>query len=305
MILTRLFPALFALIAIGSVARSAERGAALPPALKPAGAVELRDRFHDAIARGLRDAGVIPAAETRARLAAEGITDCVIGGCVQRAATVMRAPWVITSEIQVTGKDYVFHLLLIDGNGRLESKVDEPCDICTVKEADEALARASAKLSATAAHIALQAERPAPVMEAPKPKPKPLSPPPPLPPPVLSAPPTIPVTSPAPLKRSRPFLWAAVGSAAAGVVGLVVGIPLLAIDGTPTCSLPSPQKSCANLYDTMPAGAVLTTLGVAGLAASGVLFYLDYRSQHRAKRPMTAGVAPTLGGAILMWNGNF
>ena len=37
-----------------------------------------------------------------------------------------------------SGKDYVIKLRLLDAVGRELAKVDEPCDVCTLKEADEA-----------------------------------------------------------------------------------------------------------------------------------------------------------------------
>jgi hypothetical protein len=87
-------------------------------------------------------------------------------------------------------------------------------------------------------------------------------------------------------------------------VGLAVGIPLLAIDGDPTCDLPNPRKNCPEVYNTAGGGAALVTLGVGGLAAAGVLFYLDYRSRHRPNVP-TVSLGPVSGGAMVTAGGRF
>jgi hypothetical protein len=64
-----------------------------------------------------------------------------------------------------------------------------------------------------------------------------------------------------------------------------------------------PERNCPEVYNTAGAGAALVTLGAAGLAASGVLFYLDYRSRHRP--PPTVAIMPTAGGGMLTVGGKF
>jgi hypothetical protein len=57
------------------------------------------------------------------------------------------------------------------------------------------------------------------------------------------------------------------------------------------------------VWNTAGGGAALLTLGLAGLAASGVLFYLDYRSRHR---PAVAVIpALTVGGGVMTVSGHF
>jgi hypothetical protein len=47
----------------------------------------------------------------------------------------------------------------------------------------------------------------------------------------------------------------------------------------------------------------MLTLGIAGVAASGVLFYLDHRA--RKKAATTVSVMPLSGGAYLSAGGTF
>src|SRR5437588_2670211 len=103
-------------------AASADRLAALVPQVKPAPPVELRDRFHEAITRGLQSGGteVIPAAEVRLRLgASDEMLNCAgVGPCVARSVQALSADRVVASEISVAGKDYVIRLRLLDPVGR-------------------------------------------------------------------------------------------------------------------------------------------------------------------------------------------
>jgi hypothetical protein len=304
------------IIACGGAAAAAERVAALLPQTHPVAATEVRDQFHEAVTRGLQGAGddVIAAAEVRLRLGAvtemlecDGAVACV-GSVVQ----ALHVGQVVASDIEISGKDYAIKLRLLDPSGRELAKVEEPCDICTLKEADEAVARAATKL-ATAAR-ALPAPAPVeikPVEPVPPPKPEAIVKPEQPPPHVEEAPPQ---PTPAPLsdplaqqqqpeKKGFPWRPVAIASLAAGVVGLAVGIPLLAIDGNPTCNKPDARTSCPNVYNTVGGGATLLTLGLAGVAASGVLFYFDHRARNKA-RPNVV-VMPTVGGAFVSTGGHF
>jgi hypothetical protein len=135
-------------------ASAAGRVAALVPQIKPPAAPELRDRFHEAVTRGLQAAGedAVAASEVRLRLgASEELLGCAgTGPCVARATQALRVDRAVATEIDVTGKDYTIKLRLVDAVGRELTKVDEPCDICTVKEADEAVMRAATKLATAA-----------------------------------------------------------------------------------------------------------------------------------------------------------
>ncbi|HEY2746617.1 MAG TPA: hypothetical protein VGL86_18430 [Polyangia bacterium] len=309
------------LMLVSGAATAAPHLAALTPQVKPPGAPEVRDRFHEAVVRGLQTAGddVLGAAETRLRLgASEELMSCAgTGPCMARVAQALHVDRGVASEIDVNGKDYVVKLRLVDAVGRELAKIDEPCDICTLKEADEAVARAAGKLAA--AEKALPPETPPPVAET-TPPPKVETPPPKVetpPPPKVETPPPQPPTqvevtpppgtepTPPPAKSERKtFPWRpiAITSLVVGVVGIAVGAPLVAIDGNPTCSSPNPRTSCPNVYNTVGGGATMLTLGIAGVAASAVLFYFDHRAR---KQATTVSVSPTTGGAYLSVGGQF
>ncbi len=280
--------------------RAAGKIAALVPQIHPNSSPELQSRFHESVTRGLAgtDAEVIPTGEVRLRI---GVSDELLtcsgpGICAARAATALHADRLVATDVNNVGKDYTIHMLMLDAAGREVARTDEPCDICTAKEADEAVQRAAARLLVTAR------TNPTAIAQQPAPPPRPVEPPPsePQPPPSATPPEPVPpaaTIAPAPVER-KGFPWRAVAisSLVVGVVGIVAGAPLLAIDGQPTCSLPDPKHSCKNVYDTAGGGAALVTIGVAGIAAAAVLFYVDYRTRHRAAR---LTVAPITGGAML------
>jgi hypothetical protein len=299
-----------AVVVVAGSASAAGRVAALVPQIRPPAAPELRDRFHEAVTRGLQSGTeeVIPAAEVRLRLgASDEMLNCNgVGGCVPRAVQALRADHVVTTDIDQTGKDYVIKLRLLDPVGRELAKVDEPCDICTVKDSDDAVARAAGKLMAAARTqpeaVAPKPEAPPPVAKTEPPPPPKVETPPQAPPP---APPPPPTETPVVQKETKHFPWrpVAIASLSAGLVMVVAGIPLMAIDGQPTCSLPNPRQSCSDVYNTMGGGATLLTLGVLGAAASGVMFYFDHK-QRKQSRP-TVWVTPLQGGAFLATGGRF
>jgi hypothetical protein len=111
---------------------------------------------------------------------------------------------------------------------------------------------------------------------------------------------------PPPSTKIFPWRWIAVGSLAAGVVGLIIGIPLIAVDGHPvpsTCAVPDRANTCKEVYNTVGGGATALTLGIVGLALSGPFFYLDHRA--RKKATMRVGLSPTLEGATFVASGAF
>jgi len=84
----------------------------------------------------------------------------------------------------------------------------------------------------------------------------------------------------------RPRGWFIAGGVATGlgVAGLAAGIPLVLIDTDPyerNCRA-DPQGNCAKLYDTMGAGASLTTAGAIGVGAGTVMLLLGRR--HRLQQ---------------------
>src|SRR5947209_13019783 len=83
---------------------AAPRAAALPPVLRGNPSTELRDRFHEAVTRGLYSGGVeiIPAAEVRLR----GGASCdAPGPCDARAAANLRVDHTLATEVVIAGTD--------------------------------------------------------------------------------------------------------------------------------------------------------------------------------------------------------
>ena len=295
----------------------AGRTAALLPTLRPAGSPELRDRFQEAVTRGLKAAGLdaIPAAEVRMRLSGseEQLTCGAAGPCAARVASSLRADTTLASEVVIAGKDYTIRLKLLDASGHELAHAEETCDICTVKEADEAVTRATTKIAAARAATGAAVVPPPPVETPPG---KPVEPPPPPPPAPrvepTPAPPPAPIAQPEPQKPlaatsteragRKPFPWrpVAITSAVVGAVGVIVGATLVGIDGKPTCTAPAgqdPNKFCKEVYNTGGGGGALLGLGLAGLAASAALFYFDYRARHRP--PAAVSVVPLFEGGVL------
>jgi hypothetical protein len=300
---------------------AAPKTGALLPTLRPAAPNELRDRLHDAVTRGMSAAGMdtVQGAEVRMRLAlSEEQLNCAAPGpCAARAAMNLRVDRLVATEVVIAGKDYTIRMKLLDQAGREVGKVEETCDICTVKEADDAVGRAATKLiNNNRAAITESAPPPAPT------PPKPVEPLPTQPKPIEPTPQPVaqPTPTPAPTpaepakptdKKPVPWRWLAVGMLGVGVVGLAVGIPLLAIDGNPTCSAPAgqdPKKVCKELYDTAAGGGVMLAVGLAGLATSGVFWYLDHRQRKQATAPKVTAfdVFPLReGGAVVSVGGRF
>ena len=291
---------------VPSVAHAAPRIAALIPSLRGSAPTELKDRFQDAVTRGITAAGVeaVAAGEVRMRIGtSEEVLSCSgPGPCAAKIAGTLRVEHTVASEIVAAGKDYTIRLKLLDATGRELARSEDSCDICTVKEADDAVARAAQKLAAsvpTQAPPPAKVETPAPV-ETPHPKTE--TPPPPA---RVEAPPA--AITPTPAERKAfPYRPVAIASLAAGVVGIAVGAALVAIDGQPTCTPPNggdPKKLCKNVYDTVGGGGVLLGLGLAGVAAGSVLLYFDYRQRHK---PAThVSIAPLPGGAAVSVGGRF
>ena len=96
-----------------------------------------------------------------------------------------------------------------------------------------------------------------------------------------------------------------------GLATLGAGIALLVMDGNPVKSTCSGEplndlSNCAEIYDYTIGGAVLTGVGAAAMAASGVLLYLHLSSesdgdQAAILRHIT--LAPTTDGGVMFGAG--
>ena len=242
--------------------------------MKPAGSSELRDRFHDALAKAVKPAGDVPSGEqVRSRLSATpDLLNCAGGPCVTRTATLLRADRVVVPTVEVEGKNYTVKLKIFDNTGAEAGVVEEErCEICTVKEAAKSVERLGersvAVLQAPAAVTPVAARvpqvdddpgmRPSPTRNEPvtstiQPAPAPPQPiqPAPLPPP---PPPVVAQPEPPP-------------------VGPMLPPPPVAVQPAPVAVAPQPADSSSGVpYRGLAIGAfALGAVALAGTIAWGV-----------------------------------
>ena len=312
----RLAAALGTLALLCSVSAVAEpiRAAALPPVLKSGGSTpELRDKFHENVVEGLGSLSgpsapggevgeVLGASDTRTRLGEELMMCGNDAACVSRAASALKVNRLVTTELTVAGRSYSITMRLYDGAGRELAHTTELCEICTVREAEATMTKTSAHLAATARTFPVeptgQPKEPQQPLVVDRPQPPPLVSP-------MQAPPPGVIEYSRPEPRRKYVPWRTYGFAGIGVaiVGFGIGVPLLVIDGRPTCGAVDPVHNCPRIYHTRAAGAVLATLGVLGVVAAIPLFYLDYRD--RKREPMMIGLQTQTGGAQLLLRGSF
>jgi hypothetical protein len=292
------------------------RAAALPPQLKGTDtSPELRNKFEDAVVRGLATlngpAGpngelgeVMTAAATRARLGDELSACAGTPACLPRAVASLGVNRLFATDLSINGKTYTMSLKLYDRQGHELTHADDTCDICTVHEAEEAVTKAAARLAAVARTLPIDASAPPPLVGSTPAHPAETSsvPPSPMQPPPLTAGPPVVVRHE---RRHVPWRGLAFGSLALGVVGIGAGVPLLVIDGRPTCNLPDPSHSCPHVYNTAGGGATLVALGAIGLIGSVPLFYFDWRSTHRPVTALSLRGGPLAGGAGMQLSGHF
>ena len=117
-----------------------------------------------------------------------------------------------------------------------------------------------------------------------------------------------------PQEPGKPFpLWPALAAAGVGVVGLGVGLPLLAIDGKgANCTGATQQNyaNCESIYNTKGGGWAMTVLGFAGVVGTGALLYFYFTSPSEEKAASTGittvGITPMPeGGAAMGITGRF
>ena len=99
----------------------------------------------------------------------------------------------------------------------------------------------------------------------------------------------------APVESKVATRWFVAGgvSLGLGITGLAVGVPLLMMHRKPfeaDCR-PDPQGNCSHLYDTMGAGASLTTAGAIGVGAGVAMLLIGRKHKSRQME-----LQPTAGG---------
>ena len=267
-----------ALLAAAGGARAETRVAPLTPRVTPPASVEIVERFQAALAQTLartRGLTVVPFGEIRLAQSRPDLLACDSAGCLQRLASLLMAQRLCAMDVRVVGKAYAVTVRVFDELGREVGRAERRCEICTLSEAEETIARIGAEVELKLASAPPQpppASRPVPpLVPATAPSTAPwATPTPPVPPPPPK--PTL-------LQRAHGWNWKVIGIVAAGlaVVGIASGAPLVAIGGDPTCDLPAPRQTCPRVYATKGGGATLLTAGLLAAAASGTSFYLHFR----------------------------
>lgn len=309
------------LVRLPAVSAAPPRIAPLAPTFSPEKAKEIVNRFHDAIAQGLK-AAKIPTLRTR-DVRAKSPRPCGAVACAEQARGRLGVSHVVYGRIDTVGKNYTVELRLQPGDVRVAGR----CDICTLMEALGTTRKLATKLGAdnratllATAAPAIAKKRPVakkPAVAAKKVVKKPAVA---TKPPVERKPPPTPVTTPSPAASSSASaqwpLWPSLVAAGVGVVGLAVGIPLLSMDGDFTncrgTAMPD-GRNCEDRYATSGGGWAFTAMGIAGLATSGVLFYLYLRSQGERKTAQRAlespwgqvSLLPTHEGFVIHAGGTF
>ncbi len=319
------------LLLLGATEARAQRVAPLIPKFTGEAFEALVIRFHEALGEGLKTGGlqVMKPEVVRKRLNL-GVVNagCFQGPCVSAARAMLKTDEVATAQVEMAGQSYTINVSIYKGNRRMGSGRGH-CDICTLTEAVSTMIKVATELGT-------RTEEPPPDSPGIKPAPRP-----------LKAPGAAPVPAPAPAVRpklgpspvvqqtkmtpsspgsaqqagERPAvtprkpwpLWPSLVAAGVGLVGLGVGIPLIALDGEPAlCRNDKPNadlSNCSELYATGTGGWVLTGAGLAALATSGVLFYLYYASRPQEQRAAAVDnliLSPTVdGGFVLGATGRF
>ena len=289
------------LVAAAGGARAETRVAALTPRLTPPQTVEIVERFQAALARSLeggRGLAVVPLQEVRLAQSRPDLLACNDAGCLQRLASVLMSQRLLATDIRVVGKAYAVTVRVFDELGREVARAERRCEICTLNEAEDTIARIGGevdlKLAATPAPPVRLPVNPPATIPVPTPTSAPSTAPWAAPQPPTSAP----APKPTLLQRAHGWNWKLISIISGGValVGIVSGAPLVAMGGDPTCDLPSPRKTCPRVYATTGGGATLLTFGLLAAAVSGTSVYLHYR--WRGTRVEVTPSPTPRGGAV-------
>ena len=203
------------------------------------------------------------------------------------------------------GKNYTIGVRIFQGTTLLASSTGR-CDICTFSEAVQTTVQ-------TAEEVGGKAEEPSGAAATP-----PVTPAATATPPVAAAPDSEavkpqPLAVPVKKKTSGTWpLWPGIVAGGVGVASLVTGLALLGMDGGGVnCrgDEREDKRNCEDLYDTAGGGWVMTTMGIAGLAASSVFIYLHVttkpKERNRAGVHHFAVMPVADGGMFLGTSGRF
>jgi hypothetical protein len=278
-----ILPVVLAAVALPQTAR-ADAVAPLIPRIKPERADEILVRFHDALAQGAKQGGskVISASTVRQKLGTPlSAKACAFASCANAQVPALKAKQGLGANIEIVGKNYKITVKMLPSGPSKTAR----CDICTLAEAvasTRRLAKSVTKSTTPKAAKATKTSTPSKTAKTTSKSAKPAS-----------------KTNPAlgspgedKLRKTDGGqqwpLWPAIAAAGVGVAGLAIGIPLISLNGDWTNCEGEPRadgRNCRDQYSTSGVGWTFTSMGIAGLATSGVFFYLYFTSD---KRKMTS-----------------
>jgi hypothetical protein len=304
----------FLLVVSLFVASVAQAGRVVPmvPQIKPAPPQELREKYQEAVGRGLGgESEVVAPSEVRTRLSSPELAECAGGPCMARVAQALHADRVVVTEIDQVGKNYAIRMRVFDAAGQELGKASDGCDICSVREADAAVTRVAGKVAPLTVvktppkteEAGPEAPRATPVAKEADAPPKPA--------PAVEAAASRPAPAeggqPAPTDRATdtrgggfPYRPVAIGSFGVAVVALIatIGFGVYATkENQTTCkgvNYTTGDNTCPNIYKGNAAPAAVFGVVTALAAGTGALMlFLDAR--HRKRSP-TITAAPTRDG---------
>jgi len=283
-----------------SFSHAADPVAPLVPEIVPPKAVEIVEQFHQALSDGFQAGGLILAEVKiiqRQLHSSTPVEGCFVGACLEKVISVVKAPLLGTTRVDAMDKNYVIEVRLYHRNGnQLIDKLSGRCDICTLKEATQTTQKLAEQL-ATQYRQSSEKRLSAPtVSENPGGAPA-VIPPKDVPSTPVAASPVsnkslVAQNSQASLYQETKAptqwpLWPSIVAVGTGVLGMAIGIPLLAIDGKGTGCIGDARpdkKNCEYIYNTGAGGISLMTIGLGALTASGIFFYLHVRSKRPASQ---------------------
>jgi hypothetical protein len=286
--------------------------APLLPQVNPRQPSEITNRFHQALATGAAQTTwrALDAAQVRSQLG-DKTSSCAAGACVGAALRSLERDYGLTAQVDIVGKNYTIEVAAYRRTKQVRRATGR-CDICTLREAlgktTELAQKVCSQLTpATRSGAAAAGPDASSRTAAPAPKE-----------PTKSTKQTPPKQT---KRRRRPAepadkgwpLWPALAAGGAAALALSIGIPLLVVDGNGTDCRGSPRpdnRNCERVYSTAGGGWVMTSFGLASLAASGVLLYLHLRGEPEERRAAEhtlwqLSVVPSERGVVVGAGGTF
>lgn len=249
--------------------------------------------FAKSLSGGLAAGGLTVTGLDKVRTALQphaGLQGCETAVCLKRIGTLLQVPLCGKATVEMSGTTTfrVEVVLTAVVTGKQAARVERRCELCTLKEAREALSQAAADAAKKAAGI--------PGLVPPRRKVR-------RPPPDrrrVVAQRVVPTPVPPRFRivdRGKALRrWGLVG-AGVGVAALIPGIVLLVLDGNVK---PSDCDGRRCVYDTKAGGAILTVVGAAAVAAgTGLFIYGLIKKRSKVPVNITVGVDPR--GSVFVW----